>query len=104
VRLEILQGHRSYKWPGAIIGAACGTLIGVGIGYAFTREDDWGNMSREIAMTVGGIGLGILGIGIGALVGQAAKTDKWEEVPLDRLRVSVVPTRRGFGIGARIAF
>ena len=32
------------------------------------------------------------------------KTDRWEEVPLDRLKVSIAPTPSGFGIGARIAF
>jgi hypothetical protein len=41
---------------------------------------------------------------IGTLVGERIKTDNWEEVPLDRLRVTVAPTRSGVGIAARIAF
>ena len=43
---------------------------------------------------------GVIGAGLGALV----KSSRWEVVPLDRLQVSVVPTRRGFGLGVSIAF
>lgn len=51
-----------------------------------------------VAIPAAAVGL-VIGGGIGALM----KSDKWEDVPLDRLRVSVVPTRHGFGVGARIA-
>jgi hypothetical protein len=38
-------------------------------------------------------------------VGALIKTDRWEEVPLDRLRVSFAPKRDGrFTVGFRIAF
>jgi hypothetical protein len=102
MRLEILRGQRSYKWPGAIIGAACGVLIGVGVGYAAT-DDGWGSM-RKAWVVPAAVGIGVLGAGIGAIVGQSRKTDTWEELPLDSLRVSIAPTRNGFGIGTRIAF
>lgn len=103
VRLEVLRGQRSYKWPGAIIGAACGVLIGAGIGYAVT-DAGWGTM-RKAWVVPAAVGMGILGAGIGAKVGQSKKTDKWEEVSLDRLRVSVVPQQWGrLGLGISITF
>jgi hypothetical protein len=50
---------------------------------------------------VGGLG----GALIGALIGSASKTDRWQEVPLDRLRVSLGPQRDGrFGLGASVRF
>ena len=51
---------------------------------------------RGVFGAVGGI--------FGAVIGAASGGDRWEEVPLDRLRVSVMPQQGGFGIGARIAF
>ena len=54
---------------------------------------------------IGGAGLGALGAGIGAIVGALIKTDRWEEVPLDRLRVSFVPQRGGrFALGLSVRF
>jgi len=32
------------------------------------------------------------------------KTDRWEEVPLDQLRVSFMPRRDGFVLGFTVAF
>ena len=105
-RLEILAGQRSYKWPGAAIGLVCGALVGVGIGYAVTSEPDGANwdFSRALVTTVGGVGLGLLGLGVGALIGQSISTDRWEEVPLDRVRVGFAALTGGAGVGIRIAF
>ena len=47
---------------------------------------------------------GAVGGIFGAVIGAASGGDRWEEVPLDRLRVSVLQRLDGFGIGARIAF
>jgi hypothetical protein len=42
---------------------------------------------------------------IGASVGTFIRTDKWGEVPLDQLRVSLAPQRDGrFGLGLSVAF
>jgi hypothetical protein len=39
---------------------------------------------------------------VGALLGSN-KVDQWEEVPLDRLRLSIVPQRRGgFSVGLSV--
>jgi hypothetical protein len=39
------------------------------------------------------------------MVGGSIKTDRWREVPLDRLRVGFAPQRDGrFGLGASVRF
>jgi hypothetical protein len=46
-----------------------------------------------------------VGAGVGALIGTAIKTERWQEVPLDRVRVSFGPQRNGrFGFGLSVSF
>ena len=46
-----------------------------------------------------------VGAGIGAVIGSTIHGDRWEEVPLDRLRVSVAPQRDGsFALAVSIRF
>jgi hypothetical protein len=47
---------------------------------------------------------GVLGTALGALIGASIKTDRWEKVPLDRLRVSFAPKRDGFALGLSVSF
>jgi len=102
VRLEILRGYRSHKWPGAVIGLVLGTAIGWRIGKAIDEScEGW---CLDVAQPTGMVVGALVGVAAGAVVGNRARTAKWEEVPLDRLRVSVLPRRDGFGLGASIAF
>jgi hypothetical protein len=106
VRLEILRGQRSYQWPGAIIGLVLGTAIGWRIGKAIDESCEPGptRWCIDVAQRPGAIVGAVIGLAAGAVLGNRIKTDKWEEVPLDRVQMSIAPTRNGFGIGARIAF
>lgn len=105
-RLDMHQGQRGHFWLGAGIGAGIGAVPGVVIALQLC-ENDWvcrDDLEAEAALLgfgIGGVVGGLLGGGIGALI----KTDKWVQVPLDRLRVSVVPQRRGrFGFGMSVNF
>jgi len=41
----------------------------------------------------------------GGIVGYFIKTDRWEEIPLERLRVSLTPQRDGgFALGFSVRF
>jgi hypothetical protein len=53
---------------------------------------------------IGGLAGGVLGAGLGALIGLAIPAEKWEEVSLNELRVTLVPQRDGFGLGISVAF
>jgi hypothetical protein len=41
---------------------------------------------------------------LGALFGALIRTDRWEEVPLDQFRVSVMPRRDGIALGVSVRF
>ena len=48
---------------------------------------------------------GVVGAVSGGLIGEFTRTDKWEEVPVRRLRVSLAPQGDGqLGVGLSVAF
>lgn len=99
-RLEVSAGRKSHLWVGAGIGLLAGAALG-----AITWPSagcDW--VSEGQCRLYGALGLGAVGAVAGGVTGLLIKSDRWEEVPLDRLRVSVRPVRDGVGLGANIAF
>ena len=57
------------------------------------------------AVGIGALVGGAIGAGLGAGIRLAVKSDRWEEAPLDRLRVSVLPQRGGgLGLGVSVRF
>jgi hypothetical protein len=46
----------------------------------------------------------LVGIPIGTVVGALIKTERWEKVPMDIVRVSVVPRGGGVTVGISIAY
>ncbi len=98
-RFDVYSGRKSHLW----VGAGIGLLAGAGAG-AVTWTDcgmvDDSQCRRYGALLFGGIGAVVGGV-VGAFIW---KTDKWEEVPLDRLRVSFAPKRDGFAFGLSVAF
>ena len=110
-RLELSRGQKSYGGAGARIGFLSGAAIGAIIG--FTEGDECrlictrsaNPLSAEARAVLGAISLGGIGALIGLVAGRLHKTDLWEEVPLDQLRVSVGPQRDGrFGLGLSVRF
>jgi hypothetical protein len=67
------------------------------------RDEDCFCSKGEVAAAGGAIGAAA-GILIGSSIGAVIKTDRWEEVPLDQLRVSIVPRRDGFALEISVAF
>ena len=106
VKLEVWQGRKSRWLTGGIVGFAMGGValgITAGVACSKTSSDCYSSPDHEpvlVGAAVGGIIGGLLGAGIGAFI----KTDKWEEVPLDRFRVSLVPRRDGVALGFSVAF
>jgi hypothetical protein len=79
-------------------------MVGSGVGVAVAAGEDDPFISHEVIVAAGGVTGALSGALVGLIVGGLIKTDKWEKVPLERLRVSVVAQGDGFGLGASIAF
>jgi len=102
-RLEVSQGRKSNALAGLGIGFLGGAAIGGLVAMQFDEEGGDSSQGQYFLFgaVVGGAAFGAIGAGIGALV----KTERWEEVPLDRLRVSIVPLRDGrLALGLSVAF
>ena len=109
-KLEVGQGQKSYTVEGTIIGLLVGGVAGALIGYASYGECESRGLlacwpGPEFAALVGGLVGGLGGGAVGALIGSSVKTDRWKEVPLDRLRVNILPQRDGrLGLGLSVRF
>ena len=102
-RLDVSRGRKSHALLGAGIGFAAGALGAVVFckvvekGSCDLTDDD---ITLEAALITGAIG----GVAAG-IAGHFIKTDRWEEVPLERLRVSLTPQRDGrFALGFSVRF
>jgi len=99
-----VSGGRRSRGRGALIGAGTGIALGALIGLAAgdDPEDVWiGFSAGEKAL-----GAGVLLGSIGALIGLAVSPgERWENVPLDDVRVSLGPVPgRGVGVFVTVAF
>ncbi len=109
-KLEVSQGQKRNTREGVLIGLLVGGVVGAVIGYASYEEcvagrDCLGDLGLGVNVAAGGV-IGVLGgLVAGAFIGLAVETDRWVDVPLDRLRVSVGPQRDGrYGLGASVRF
>jgi hypothetical protein len=102
-RLDMSRGQRRNTVKGVELGLFVGSVTG-GVVGALTYDTESCNWQAICASTVGGgtqrtlIGVGIgagIGVAAGAIVGALIKIERWEEVPLDPLRVSFAPQREG---------
>ncbi len=99
-KFEVRVRQEGHAVRGAVIGALVGIAVGAGIGTALAvscnnnavDSDDAIGCALWPAVTVPpGLALGTIA---GAVIG-GAKGAKWEDVPLDQLRVSFGPQRGG---------
>lgn len=92
-RLEISKGLRSNAGKGALIGGGIGLLVGGGMSIIAGSTVDTEVTSNDYLVFTGLVTVG--GAGVGALIGALIKSERWEEYPLDSLRLGIVP--RGGG-------
>ena len=105
-RLDVSGGQKSHALLGAGIGFAAGALVGLvhcsgdagGFSDAGTCDLADDDLTLWVAFVSGAIG-GLAG----GIVGKWIKTDRWEEVPLEQLRVSPQPDG-GFALGFSVRF
>ena len=111
-RLETGWGRKGNARKGLIIGG----LIGVGGGLLVCGTDDDNFFeglpydSTNLSTCDGGewvalpLLVGAAYGGIGALIGHFVKSDRWVEVPLAKVRMSVGPVPRGLGVSLSVRF
>ena len=98
-RLEVSRGRKSHS----LEGLGLGWLVGAGVGAAVS-DCDPSSSTQDICEAVP-IAVGAsVGLFIGTIFGALIKTERWEDVPLDRLRVSFAPQRDGFALGVSVSY
>lgn len=93
-RLEVNTGRRSHLGTGLglglLAGAGLGAILGASVG------NDGGEFCTATQCAVAGAAVvGVAGMVVGALVGAMTHTDRWQEVPLERVGVRLFPRRDG---------
>jgi hypothetical protein len=107
-RVDVHRGTRIHPVRGAAIGFLVGG-VATGIYFAIycdpmADRDACGGSRTEAGLGYGAFG-GLIGGFFGMLFGAAIRTDRWEEVPLDQLRVQPVATLDGrLGLAALLRF
>jgi hypothetical protein len=109
-RVEASHGRRS-RW---LLGAGLGLLVGAGATYAVlysggstsmcnaSANQDAMSSSECFGLTALG---GVAGAGLGALLGSRFSSERWQDVPLTRLRLGLGTGPDGRpGIGVALAF
>jgi hypothetical protein len=102
-RLDLHSGRKSAVLKGLITGTGVGAVVGAVAGLGCQTGGSFAmNECNALETTARGAAVGAA---CGILVGLIITTDRWEEVPLDQLRVSLAPQRDGrFGLGLSVAF
>jgi hypothetical protein len=109
-RLEISRGERT----GALKGAAAGFVIfglAGALAWGAVCEADFGvspgTSSREPCpgeAALVGVGTGAVGALLGAVIGSFIRTDRWDEAPLNNLRIgSASILKGGFVLSASVS-
>ena len=106
-RLEVARGRRTTARAGAcyggLVGAVLGGLAVAGLGEALCENASDCGASAEGYLV--GVGIfGAAGAGVGALTGLAIKTDRWERLPVDRVRVGIRPAPGGASVQVSLAW
>ena len=104
-RLDVYMGRKGHATTGALVGIL---VVGVPLAIlagAFCADAGDANCTAAGGAAAGFFVGGAAGSLVGTLVGLLIRSDRWEEVPLDALRVSVAPQRDGrFGLGLSVRF
>ena len=98
-RIELSRGRRSHSFAGMGVGFLVGTAAVYGL-FSSSESAVSGAVSMALAVLFGGGP----GAGLGAFAGSLVVTEGWQDVTLDRLRVSILPRRNGVGFGASLRF
>jgi len=98
VETAAVSRHRHAR---TLTGALVGLFLGASIGFA--SGDDPPNQILGVTAGTKAAVLGVVGVGLGALVGSGFHSETWETVPLEVFRVAPVSLHRT-GVGVVVRF
>lgn len=109
-RLEVSRGQRSHRW----VGAGAGFVVGAGATWLVLHSggstalcDRSANQDAMAGGECAGLTVlgGLAGAGLGYLVGALIRAERWQDMPVDRLRLGVVRRPGGaFGLAVTVPF
>ena len=102
-RFEVSQGERSHKLLGGVIGFVAGAGMAYWIvnsgGSTSLCDRDANQDAIGSGECVGAVFLGgAVGWGLGYIIGGRIHTERWTQIPIERLRVSVGSIRAGLAL------
>ena len=98
--LEVSWARESNAGKGSVIGLLAGAGIGFAIGSTKGPFGDTG--SKETGAGLAAL-FGLGGLMLGGTIGSTIRTEEWEEVPTDRIRLGLLPHRHG-GLALSFSF
>lgn len=109
-RLQVSRGTRSHRLVGAGVGFLAGTGTSLALLYTRGSTSPCDQSANQDAMgSAECLGLAVLGglagAGLGVIVGGLFRTERWADVPLEQLRITLGPLEgRRFGLTLRVVF
>ena len=104
-RLELSMPGASRAGQGALTGLAIGGGGGAIVAVTVCAGSFYLEDAAGLCVLAGAVIFGAGGALVGAIIGDMTTGTRWEEVPLDRLRLQVAPQRDGrFGLGLSVRF
>jgi hypothetical protein len=110
-RVEVSRGRHSHWLAGAGVGflVGAGAVLAVQAGGNGSTDPCNQEQNQDASLSSGQcLAIAVAGValvtGLGALIGGSIRTERWQDVPLDQLRVSFVPHGRGLVVGISAAF
>lgn len=105
-KLEVSRGRQSSARTGGIVGliggAVAGAVICIASKCSLTADSDESNSRSAVfvdedlqSVALAAVLGAAAGYGVGVLIGSTIKVDRWEEIPLDMLRVTRAPRPGG---------
>lgn len=83
--LEVASGRRTAARAGAMVGGVLGVVAGVALASGTSQDNAFFDNGPFLI----GMGVASAGAVLGALVGSGMVTERWEPLPLERLRVAL---------------
>ncbi len=106
-RFEVSQGRKSNALKGLGFGAVIGVSTGAVLGLLASSGESYDNPcegNTVACAAVGAAAVGVTGALVGLGIGALTKSERWEDVPLDRLQVSLAPLCHGrLALGLSVA-